>query len=95
MLLLIFCCCCCDLALSLRHPFMRSAPLRCPIDAGNTLRIALFVGGEEECFKLCEATDGCHFYRWAGDDDGLTNKLEKKVYVIKYRLGGLKTSMAS
>ena len=48
----------------LRHPFMRSAPLRCPIDSENTLRIQLFVRDEEECLNLCEETDGCHFYRW-------------------------------
>ena len=47
----------------LRHPFMRAAPLRCPIDSENTLRIQLFVEDEEECFQLCEGTDGCHFYR--------------------------------
>ncbi len=56
---------------SLQNPFMRSAPLRCPIDSANTLDVRLFVQDEEECFRHCERTTGCHFYRYTQDSFAL------------------------
>ena len=42
---------------------MSSAPQLCPIDHGNLIDVKLFVASEEQCFKLCEKQEGCHYYR--------------------------------
>ena len=44
--------------------FLRSAPQMCPIDDGNLVDVKLFIAGEQECFRLCERTPGCSFFRW-------------------------------
>ncbi len=44
---------------------MRSAPLRCPIDNGNLIDVKLYVKDQQDCFKWCEVTDGCKFFRYA------------------------------
>ena len=43
--------------------FLRSAPQMCPIDDGNLVDVKLFIAGEQDCFRLCERTPGCSFFR--------------------------------
>lgn len=42
---------------------MENAPQMCPIEHNNLIDVQLFVSDEEECFKLCEKSDKCKFFR--------------------------------
>ncbi|TRY74923.1 hypothetical protein TCAL_07513 [Tigriopus californicus] len=43
---------------------MENAPQMCPIEHNNLIDVQLFVSDEEECFKLCEKSDKCKFFRF-------------------------------
>ncbi|CAB4067408.1 unnamed protein product [Lepeophtheirus salmonis] len=47
-----------------RNILLKSAPQLCPIEDGNLIGVELFVEDEEECFKFCENSKECLFFRF-------------------------------
>ena len=43
--------------------FFRKAPMMCPIEDGNLIKVELFVSTDQECAAMCEMNEMCKFYR--------------------------------